>query len=157
MKNQTLSIEQMLHLKELGVDTSKASMVLIATDDDSCPLDWETALAEISTHLYEVSFELFDADSSYYDHSYREDCGVFTLQDIINMLPEYVPCKYARYPLGKAWLELGKDYAGYSYTDMNDEHDYEVCFGEHEDILVEAYNLLCWCAENGYLNNNQTK
>lgn len=51
MKNQTLSIEQMLHLKELGVDTSKASMVLIATDDDSCPLDWETALAEISTHL----------------------------------------------------------------------------------------------------------
>nr|DAJ30233.1 MAG TPA: hypothetical protein [Caudoviricetes sp.] len=157
MKNQTLSIEQMLHLKELGVDTSKASMVLIATGDDSCPLDWETALEAISTHLYEVSFELFDADSSYYDHSYREDCGVFTLQDIINMLPENVPCKYARYPLGKACLELGKDYAGYSYTDMNDEHDYEVCFGGHEDILVEVYNLLCWCAENGYLNNNQTK
>lgn len=147
----------MLHLKELGVDTSKASMVLIATGDDSCPLDWETALEAISTHLYEVSFELFDADSSYYDHSYREDCGVFTLQDIINMLPENVPCKYARYPLGKACLELGKDYAGYSYTDMNDEHDYEVCFGGHEDILVEVYNLLCWCAENGYLNNNQTK
>lgn len=157
MKNQTLSIEQMLHLKELGVDTSKASMVLIATGDDSCPLDWETALEAISTHLYEVGFELFDADSSYYDHSYREDCGVFTLQDIINMLPENVPCKYARYPLGKACLELGKDYAGYSYTDMNDEHDYEVCFGGHEDILVEVYNLLCWCAENGYLNNNQTK
>lgn len=157
MKNQTLSIEQMLHLKELGVDTSKASMVLIATGDDSCPLDWETALEAISTHLYEVSFELFDADSSYYDHSYRENCGVFTLQDIINMLPENVPCKYARYPLGKACLELGKDYAGYSYTDMNDEHDYEVCFGGHEDILVEVYNLLCWCAENGYLNNNQTK
>ena len=157
MRNQTLSIEQMLHLKELGVDTSKASMVLIATGDDSCPLDWETALEAISTHLYEVSFELFDADSSYYDHSYREDCGVFTLQDIINMLPENVPCKYARYPLGKACLELGKDYAGYSYTDMNDEHDYEVCFGGHEDILVEVYNLLCWCAENGYLNNNQTK
>ena len=157
MKNQTLSIEQMLHLKELGVDTSKASMVLIATGDDSCPLDWATALEAISTHLYEVSFELFDADSSYYDHSYREDCGVFTLQDIINMLPENVPCKYARYPLGKACLELGKDYAGYSYTDMNDEHDYEVCFGGHEDILVEVYNLLCWCAENGYLNNNQTK
>ena len=157
MKNQTLSIEQMLHLKELGVDTSKASMVLIATGDDSCPLDWETALEAISTHLYEGSFELFDADSSYYDHSYREDCGVFTLQDIINMLPENVPCKYARYPLGKACLELGKDYAGYSYTDMNDEHDYEVCFGGHEDILVEVYNLLCWCAENGYLNNNQTK
>lgn len=31
---QVLSIEQMKHLKELGVDTSDASMVLIATDDD---------------------------------------------------------------------------------------------------------------------------
>ena len=157
MKNHTLSIERMRHLRNLGVDTSKASMVLIATDDDSCSLDWGTALTAISAHLYEVSFELFDADSSYYNHSCRKDCGVFTLLDIINMLPEDVPCKYARYPLGKACLELGKDYAGYSYTDMNDEHDYEVCFGGHEDILVEVYNLLCWCAENGYLNNNQTK
>lgn len=35
---QVLSIEQMKHLKELGLDTSDASMVLIATDDDGCKL-----------------------------------------------------------------------------------------------------------------------
>lgn len=87
--------------------------------------------------------------------SYIDIVPAFTLQDIINMLPEDVPCKYARYPLGKACLELGKDYAGYSYTDMNDEHDYEVCFGGHEDILVEVYNLLCWCIENGYVKTNK--
>lgn len=33
---EVLSIEQMKHLKELGLDTSDASMVLIATDDDGC-------------------------------------------------------------------------------------------------------------------------
>ena len=40
---QVLSIEQMKHLKELGLDTSDASMVLIATDDDDCKLLWEDA------------------------------------------------------------------------------------------------------------------
>lgn len=33
---QVLSFEQMKHLKDLGVNTSDASMVLIATDDDGC-------------------------------------------------------------------------------------------------------------------------
>lgn len=46
---QVLSIEQMKHLKELGVDTSDASMVLIATDDDGCKLLWEDAEKQLST------------------------------------------------------------------------------------------------------------
>lgn len=45
MKNQTLSIEQMQHLQKIGVDTSNASMVLIATDNDGCTL---------SIRLYEI-------------------------------------------------------------------------------------------------------
>lgn len=44
MRNQTLSIKQMQYLQKLGVDTSNASMVLIATDDDGCTLDWGEAL-----------------------------------------------------------------------------------------------------------------
>lgn len=35
MKNQTLSIERMLHLKKLGVDTSKASMCWLKAKKDS--------------------------------------------------------------------------------------------------------------------------
>lgn len=46
---QVLSIEQMKHLKELGLDTSDASMVLIATDDDGCELLWEDAEKQLST------------------------------------------------------------------------------------------------------------
>lgn len=138
MKNQVLSIAQMRHLRDLGVDTSRASMCWLHMN----LLDEKFVLTVNDQYARDADVELIPA---------------FTLQDIINMLPEEVPCRYARYPLGKACLELGKDYAGYSYTDMNDEHDYEVYFGGHEDILVEVYNLLCWCAENGYLNNNQTK
>lgn len=147
MKNQTLSIEQMKHLKELGVYTSKASMVFIATDDDSCPLDWETALEVISAHLYEVSFELFDAESIYYDHSYRDDCGVFTLQDIIDALPKEIKSgtdvfRLTMFVIGEMWTVC------YS---MSDEFDYYKEF-ESKSLLNAYYEMLCWCAENGYLN-----
>lgn len=147
MKNQTLSIEQMMHLKELGVDTRKASMVLAAIDDDSCPLDWETALEVISAHLYEVSFELFDAESSYYDHSYREDCGVFTLQDIIELLPKEIEVGEDTYWLIiyyciKEWCIC---YATSNEADCQKEFESEL-------LINCAYNMLCWCAENGYLN-----
>lgn len=40
---QVLSVEQMKHLQELGLDTSDGSMVLIATDDDGITLLWEDA------------------------------------------------------------------------------------------------------------------
>lgn len=143
MKNQTLSIERMRHLRNLGVDTSKATLTWVLYPAD--------IRGGVAPHLTMWRWEQVK------DEQKKVCVPSFTLQDIINMLPEEVPCKYARYPLGKACLELGKDYAGYSYTDMNDEHDYDVCFGGHEDILIEVYNLLCWCAENGYLNNSQTK
>lgn len=152
MKNQVLSIPQMLHLKELGIDTSKASMVLIATDDDSCPLDWKTALDVISTHLYDVSLELFDADSSCCDHSYRKDCGVFTLQDIINLLPEYIPVNDEQSYDSEAELFINKRLCRYVYSDCEGYPLYTGSKEHGNNVLDSAYNLLCWCAENGYLN-----
>ena len=54
MKNQTLSIEQMQHLQKIGVDTSNASMVLIATDNEGYDLDWEEALEYVKLLLQEI-------------------------------------------------------------------------------------------------------
>lgn len=87
---QVLSIEQMKHLKEIGLDTSDASMVLIATDDDGCELLWEDAEKAIKHHWYNVHFNLYYVDTSSYDHSLKEECGVFTLQDIIGKLPRHI-------------------------------------------------------------------
>ena len=134
---QVLSIEQMRYLHKLGLDTSDASMVLIATDDDSCSLDWETALTAISMHLYEVSFELFDADSSHYNHSYREDCGVFTLQDILDKLPPSVNWN----PL----IIVGNSVmysAGYG-----EGYDHPIKIFKEESLLESAYKMLCWIIE----------
>lgn len=137
---QVLSIEQMRHLQELGLDTSDASMVLIAIDDDSCPLDWETALEAMSTHLYDVSFDLFDADSPYYDHSYRKDCGVFTLQDIIDHLPTSINWK----PL----IIVGNSImysAGYG-----EGYDHPMKIFKEESLLESAYKMLLWIIEQNF-------
>lgn len=90
MKNQTLSIKQMQYLQKLGVDTSNASMVLIATDNEGYDLDWEEALEYVNSKEQEVYFSLFDAETGDYDHSCRENCGVFTLQDVIDKLPKFI-------------------------------------------------------------------
>ena len=68
---QVLSVEQMKHLQELGLDTSDASMVLIATDDDGITLLWEDAEKAIKHHWYNVCFNLYYAETGSYDHSYR--------------------------------------------------------------------------------------
>lgn len=67
MKNQVLSIEQMQHLKELGVDTNKASMIWGGTKD------WQ----ELYTHRL---FEL-DVDADYIIEA-------FTLQDMLGMIAD---------------------------------------------------------------------
>ena len=146
---QVLSIEQMKNLQKLGLDTSDASMVLIAIDDDSCPLDWETALEAMSTHLYDVSFDLFDADLPYYDHSYRKKCGVFTLQDILDKLPKTITIDTYTY-----WLTVSiDDWIWYICYSMSDEFDYYKEFLS-EQLIDAAYEMLCWCVENGYIKED---
>lgn len=98
------------------------------------PLDWETALEAMSTHLYDVSFDLFDADSSYYDHSYRKDCGVFTLQDILDKLPPSINWN----PL----IIVGNSVmysAGYG-----EGYDEPIKIFKEESLLESAYKMLCW-------------
>ncbi len=152
MKNQTLSVEQMIHLKELGVDTSKASMVCIFTDERGDVQDWYELVDLSPIFFVGMRMGYYDANSSDYDHSYRNDCGVFTLQDIIELLPKEMKTSTDTY-----WLTMSHDseewYICYS---MSDEFDYYKEF-KSDSLLEAAYNMLCWCAENGYLNNNKTE
>lgn len=147
MKNKVLSIEQMMHLKELGVDTSKASMVIIYTDSDGCVMDWDEVQEEFTRlEPMEICRDLYDAETGNYDHSYREDCGVFTLQDIIELLPKEIEVGEDTY-----WLIIYyciKEWC-ICYATSN-EADCQKIF-ESELLINCAYNMLCWCAENGYL------
>lgn len=139
---QVLSFEQMKHLKDLGVNTSDASMVLIATDDDGCTLLWEDAEKAIKHHLYDVYFNLYYVESSSYDHSFKKECGVFTLQDILDKLPCFI---------GKEVLTMQKLADSYTCLYMESYSRSIIKITESKEPIDAAYDMLCWCIENGYV------
>lgn len=139
---QVLSVGQMKYLQELGVNTSDASMVLIATDDDGCMLLWEDAEKAIKNHLYDVYFNLYYVESSSYDHFCKKECGVFTLQDILDKLPCFI---------NNQVLTIQKLADSYTCLYMEPYSRSMINITESKELIDAAYNMLCWCIENGYV------
>ena len=143
---QVLSIEQMNHLRELGLDTSDASMVLIATDDDGCTLDWQDAEKAIKHHWHSVYFSLYDAQMGSYDHSYKKSCGVFTLQDILDKLTCFIDTYV---------LTLQKLASTGTCLYMEPYSRSILILKEDKELIDAAYEMLCWCIENGYIGKEK--
>lgn len=139
---QVLSVGQMKYLNDLGVNTSDASMILIATDDDGCMLLWEDAEKAIKHHLYDVYFNLYYVESSSYDHSHKKECGVFTLQDILDKLPCFI---------GNEVLTMQKLADSYTCLYMEPYSRSIIKITESKELIDAAYDMLCWCIENGYV------
>lgn len=144
MKNQTLSIEQMQHLQKLGVDTSNASMVLIATDDDGCTLDWGEALDYLKYGQSDVYFNLLDAETGDYDHSYREDCGVFTLQDVLDKMPYKIDVYEMNIRFNGTWI----------ITYERPKDNIALHFAMNKSLIQASYEMLCWYIENIYVEHH---
>jgi hypothetical protein len=123
---QVLSIEQMKHLQELGLDTSDASMCIEWRESDESK--------KVVTSL--------DADT-YYDY-YHE---TYTLQDILDKLPKEIKTSTDTYWLGISIYDCKEWYVCYS---MSDEFDYYEEFKSRQ-LIDAAYEMLCWCIENGYV------
>lgn len=134
---QTLTPEQMRHLSELGCSTRNASMCLIRDTEGN---------RHLSVH-----------DEYCYEASYMNPIPVYTLADIIEMLPSTVNTGGDEY-----WLEFGKSnlpveidtyYAGYiSLFDHS-----LVYYGSSKDyeLIDVAYEMLCWCIENGHIETKE--
>ena len=130
MENQVLSIEQMQRLKELGVDTSKASMCYISKYP-SCDFDDGDPTVVVS--------------KDFNKRLYNEFGPAFTLQDLIELLPSQLIHKDETLYLN--FDNIGKEY-GFYYVAC----DFEIyIYFNDKDILQAAYNMLIWVVENGYL------
>lgn len=159
-KKICLSIDQMQKLKELGVETKDASMVLMFFTDNGEELNWEQVenhgkdkplweWYDEDTETWEPTLEeLFDAETGNYDHSYREECGVFTLQDMLEMMPSSIPHKEGYTPYHP---ELIKDREGYVFSIRR--HEASCLVGTHiyDNPLDAAFDMLVWLAKEGYL------
>lgn len=137
MSRQVLNIQQMKHLKKLGVDTSSASMALVYRNANGDIVDWDLVQ------------EYHELDLGRHNPYIRGKYGTFTLQDIIDLLPKEIDTEYERYNF-EMWygIYINKWCIGY----INGENIYnDKCF--IGDCLIDtAYETLCW-----YITNKPVK
>ena len=126
MSKQVLDVQQTQHLKELGVDTSKASMCW-------CTFNGDTAL---SLH-----------DEYCYESASLHPIPTFTLQDILELLP----AKHEG-----AYLTITKTDKSYIMGYEDEDGGASPVF-INEQAIDSAYEMLCWCAENGIIETKKDK
>ena len=136
MSKQVLSIEQMQHLKELGLDTSNASMALIYTNSNGDVVDWEN-----------VNVDVHESSVGEYNPYLRRLYVAFTLQDILDLLPRSVDVELLLF------IDKGKNKWRIGYTDIESNEIFEDFIDEN--FIDAAYEMLCWCIENGYVKTNK--
>ena len=123
IEKQVLSIEQMKHLQELGVDTSDASMVWVKqepsqnSDDEFVP--WKVFVFKDWMKYY-IGAETFIL--------------TYTIGDLIEKLPKDV----RNYD-----LEIHCDFNCLGYAAASD-FEYSI---EYDRLIDGLYDLLCWVAE----------
>ena len=118
---QVLSIEQLLHLKDLGLDTSDGSMCFEWSESDPDNM--------VVTSL--------DADTNY------DYCRTtYTLPDILDKLPCFI---------GKEVLTIQKLANSYTCVYMEPYSRSIIKITESKELIDAVYEMLCWCIENGYV------
>lgn len=135
MSKQVLEIEQMQRLKELGINTSKAGMAFIGKFADS-----------------EVLIELPDTETC---QSCHEGCGIFTLQDVLDLLPGMIVLNNSK-RVDELWLEFGTNgrHNELWYVKYRSLDGYTHKYTEKINLIDAAYEMLCWCAENKFIPTN---
>lgn len=140
MGKQVLDIEQMQHLKYLGVDTSKASMALVYRNKHGDIVDWNI-----------VDKDIHEEDIGQYNPYIRSMYGTFTLQDILDLLPDVIVNDYEKLELRIKRFAYGS--GKNMYAVLYEKQDYVDWFIMYSDsILIDAaYEMLCWVLTNKYI------
>lgn len=134
---KVLSLEQMNRLKELGVDVSNASVrvgQMVFYHGDS----WY-GVDSYNVHLLEDD----DDDTSCFEEEYK----LFTLQDIIELLPKSILINSVKH-----WICVSPNCLLTEFQVMYvDGDDSYAVMRQDKSLLQAAYNMLIWVIENGYL------
>lgn len=129
---QVLSVEQMKYLKELGIDTSDASMCWCYA------LSYKKAKWELE--IYE------DVINQKRDSAFWEIIPTYTLQDIFDKLPRHINDFGTKHK-----LHIEPTFAETWYISYQIGICEPFVFKLAEEPLDAAYEMLCWCIENGYV------
>lgn len=139
MKNkQVLDINQMRHLKEMGLELKKDTILVWA----------RFMLGKTSISDWEIAYN----HSTITDNS--QTIPAYTLQDVLNALPEKITHKHKDY-LIEIWKRDGEWYIGYLFFDVDDVvhlHD-----ETNKSFIDAAYSLLCWAIDNKFVETNKNE
>lgn len=120
IEEQVLSIEQMKHLRELGVDTSDASMCWVADNEGESEEDWYVTIPNNFLMPYNT-------------------IPTYTIGDLIEKLPKRIGI----YHLFIDWDRM--QYISWSWQ----ETIFRRYFNFKDKPFINAlYDCLCWVAEN---------
>ena len=130
INEQVLSRKQMAHLRELGIDTSDASLCWDWSDEDG---GW--VLGFMSPLLQEIS-----------NPPYSEGpFPAYTTGDLFRKLPSSLKCDYL-----DSWIAIHSDGSDDPLISASYEFEYNDIKGKQVGDTIEKalYNLLCWVAIN---------
>ena len=134
MSKQCLDISQMQHLKELGVDDSKANFYWHRTKSLNYYNDWDEWKLHYGILKLARGFTAINC----------EYVRTFTLQDILDLLPRVI-IKDGHYHYFEMYRTEELYYVGYYWLD----NPLVEC--KSAEFIDAAYEMLCWVIENGYL------
>ena len=142
MAKQTLSIEQMQHLQELGLKLKETMLYWVV---------YEVGHENNFVTTKENAMEVID-----------ESCGMlpaYTLQDVLDALPASIKHKDFRYYLVYNKSEGFIGYYGVDFDGNNRYARYEEFYNGIDGLSVidAAYSMLCWCIEQGYVETNKNE
>ena len=122
IEEQVLSIEQMKHLQELGVDTADASMCWVAGEDTfTGEEEWNLCIPNHFLLPYNIP--------------------TYTTGNLIEKLPKTIGI----YHLMIDWNLMKIEYTNWSWQ----ESVFRECFTLNDKPLINTlYDCLCWVAEN---------
>ncbi len=132
---QVLSVEQMKHLQELGLDTSDGSMCWCYA------LSYKNAKWELE--IYE------DVIDQKRDSNFWKTLPTYTLQDILDKLPKRIETEDYEFELYIYYHENGVS------VFCDDGDITQLAFFSKPTLLESAYEMLCWCIENGYIKTKE--
>ena len=128
IEEQVLSIEQMKHLQELGVDTSDASLAWYMSPNAN---QWKIKIKDKFAHemLRRISPERY--------------IPTYTTGDLIEKLPKHINGRN-----DNRLVIDGDEDADYWYVVYKNRYEHsETEYFDSENLLTALYNLLCWVAE----------
>ena len=120
IEEQVLSIEQMKHLQELGVDTSDASMCWVE-GEDADEGEWNLIIPNNFLLPYNIP--------------------TYTIGDLIKKLPKSIDIGYGEYDLE---ILIKGEYTEVKYTN---DGDYTPFSCSNLSLIESLYSILCWLAK----------